>query len=320
MKKITVVFLFLCVAIFFGCEKKDSSKPEYKIGIIQLAEHEALDAAYRGFVDGLAQQGFVDGQNIKLDFNNAQSDLSNCVTIAQKLVNTKSDLILAISTPAAQTVANLTKTIPVVVTAVTDPVSAKLVSSNQNPAGNITGTSDLTPIKAQVELIKTLVPDVKTIGLLYSSSEPNSKYQIEIAKDTCKKIGVDYIEATVTSINDIQQVAQSLIGKVDAIYVPTDNTVVSAIANVAIVTNEVKLPIICGDEGSVQHGALATYSINYYELGKQTSRQAVEILRDGKNPATMPIEYQENYDFIVNMETAEFLDIKIPNELLPIEK
>lgn len=323
MNKI-IKFIFIATLIpfafsFLSCEKKATDK-KHKIGIIQLVEHDALSDARQGFIDGLAEQGYVDGENITIDYNNAQGEQANCITIAQKLVNDKNDIILAISTPAAQSVASLTKSIPVLVTAVTDPASAKLVASNELPGGNITGTSDLTPVKAQIELIQKIIPQVQTVGLLYSSSEQNSKFQIDIAKQTCDSLGIKYIEGTVTSSNDVQQVAESLIRKVDAIYVPTDNTVASAIATVALVGNELKVPVFCGEEGLLNQGALATYGIDYYQLGKQTAVQAVAILRDGKKPAEMPIEYQENLKFSVNMDAAKTLGIEIPEDLLNSEK
>lgn len=318
-KRLSLIFISLAfIFLFTGCEKKDSNV-EFKVGIIQLVEHKALTSARQGFIDGLAESGYVEGQNIAVDYNNAQGEQANCVTIAQKLINNKNDIILAIATPAAQAVANLTKSIPVVITAVTDPASAKLVASNEVPGGNVTGTSDLTPVKAQIELIKKIIPQIQTVGLLYSSSEQNSKFQIEIAKQTCDSLGIKYLEGSVTSSNDIQQVAESLIKKVDAIYVPTDNTVASAMATVTLVANEDKKPIFCGEEALLEQGALATYGIDYYQLGKQTATQAISILRGEKKPAEMPIEYQKNLKFSVNMEVAKLLGIEIPEDLINFE-
>lgn len=305
-----------------GCSKKnaqtDAATEEVKvlkIGIIQLVEHPALDAGYKGFVDGLAEAGFVDGQNIKIDYQNAQGEQSNCVTIANKLVNDKDDLILAIATPAAQAVANLTKEIPILVTAVTDPASAKLVNSNELPGTNVSGTSDLTPVAAQISLLKKIVPDAQTVGLMFCSSEQNSVFQIELAKKACEENGLAFIEGSVSNSNEIQQVTQSLVGKVDAIYVPTDNMLAAGMANVAMVANEAKLPVIAGESGMVDSGALATYGINYYELGKQTASQAVDILQNGANPAEMPIQYLEKCDFAVNEATAAAIGITIPADL-----
>ncbi|MGI5173447.1 ABC transporter substrate-binding protein [Treponema sp. OMZ 840] len=298
-----------------GCTKAEPKKKSFKIGILQLVEHDALDASYKGFVDSLAEAGYVDGTNISIDYQNAQGEQANCQTIAQKFVNDRCDLILAIATPAAQAAANLTDTIPILVTAVTDPESAKLVKSNAMPGTNVSGTSDLTPVEAQIKLLKKIVPGAKKIALLYNSSEQNSAFQVAIAKKACGEIGLSYVDATVSNSNEIQQVVQNLVGKVDAIYVPTDNMIAAGITTVGMIAREAKLPVICGEEGPVMKGGLATYGINYYELGKLTGKQAVLILRDGKKPAEMPIEYVQSFDLTVNKDMAEAIGITIPSDL-----
>ena len=317
MKK-NLFFMALAVALLAftaGCSKKDGEK-QIKIGVIQLLEHVALDADYKGFVDGLAEAGYVDGKNVKIDYQNAQNEQANCVTIAQKFVNDRVDLIFAIATPAAQAVANLTKDIPILVSAVTDPESAKLVQSNAMPGTNVSGTSDLTPCAAQIQLITKLVPEVKTVGMLYCSSEQNSIFQIDLAKAECDKLGLNYMDFTVSNSNEIQQVVQSAVGKVDALYSPTDNMIAAGMVNVAQVATPAKLPVICGEEGMVDQGGLATYGIDYYKLGLQTAKMAVEILRDGKNPKDMPIEYLEDCEFHANEKTFEALGLSIPEEFL----
>lgn len=320
MKKILAALCALLAVAFFGCKEKSASSDssaakKIKIGVIQLVEHPALDAAYKGFVDGLAAEGYVDGDNISIDYQNAQGEQANCVTIANKLINDKDDLIFAIATPAAQAVANLTKNIPILVSAVTDPKTANLVQSNEHPGTNVSGTSDLTPVAAQIKLLKKIVPNAKKVGLMYCSSEANSIFQIDLAKKACAEEGLEYIEGSVSASNEIQQVTQGLVGKVDAIYVPTDNMLAAGMANVAMVANNAKLPVICGEEGMVTSGGLATYGINYYELGKQTAKQAVAILRDGKNPADMPIEYNEKCTLSVNHDTEAAIGVKVPEEL-----
>jgi putative tryptophan/tyrosine transport system substrate-binding protein len=319
MKKVISVLLTLCLAglLFAGGSKDRTSSGSkiLKIGIVQLVEHPALDGAYKGFVDGLAAAGYVDGTNIKIDYQNAQGEQANCVTIAQKLINDSDDLILAIATPAAQAVANLTKNIPILITAVTDPESAKLVKSNTLPGTNVSGTSDLTPCAEQINLLKKIVPSAKIVGMLYCSSEQNSIFQINLAKEACNKIGLTYIDATVSSSNEIQQVTQSLVGKVDAIYCPTDNMIAAGMATVAMVANQNKIPVICGEDGMVKAGGLATYGINYYELGKQTAVMAVEILKNGKRPSEMPIQYLTTCDLSINQETAKKIGITIPADL-----
>lgn len=314
MKKILtgLIVAALCLSSVSAKPKKEKL---IKVGVIQLVEHSALDANYKGFVDGLAEAGYVDGQNIKIDYQNAQGEQANCVTIAEKLINDRSNLIFAIATPAAQAVANLTSNIPILVSSVTDPESAKLVKSNAKPGNNVSGTSDLTPCAAQMELLKKIVPSAKTVGMLYCSSEQNSYFQVKLAEAACDKLGLKYIEATVSNSNEIQQVTQSLCGKVDVIYSPTDNMIAAGMALVAQVANENKIPTICGEEGMVKAGGLATYGINYYELGKQTAKMAVEILKNGKKPADMPIQYLDKCDLSVNKETAKKLGITIPADL-----
>ena len=318
MKKVVISLMMaaLCLSTVVAAPKKAKKSKEkvIKIGVIQLLEHAALDANYKGFVDGLAEAGYVDGQNIKIDYQNAQGEQANCVTIAEKLINDRDNLIFAIATPAAQAVANLTQDIPVLISSVTDPASAKLVKSNEMPGTNVTGTSDLTPCAAQIKLLKKLVPEAKTVGMLFCSSEQNSRFQIDIAEAACKAEGLNFVEATVSNSNEIQQVTQALCGKCDVIYSPTDNMIAAGMALVAQVANENKIPTIVGEEGMCQAGGLATYGINYYELGKQTAKMAVEVL-NGKNPAEMPIQYLDVCDLTINEETAKILGITIPDNL-----
>jgi putative ABC transport system substrate-binding protein len=289
----------------------------YKIGVCQLVQHDALDAAYNGFVDGLKEAGFEEGKNLEIDYQNAQGEQANCTTIASKLVNDQDDLILAIATPAAQACANATTDIPIVVTAVTDPAESGLVASNEAPEGNVTGTSDLNPITDQIDLLMKLVPDAKKIAVLYNSSESNSKIQADMAKEAGEAIGLEVIDATVSSSNDIQQVVQSMIGKVDAIYAPTDNMIAAGMATVAMVANENNLPVICGESGMVEAGGLATYGIDYYELGKLSGAQAAKILNGETTPADMPIEYLDasKLQTSVNEDVAKQLGIEIPADL-----
>ncbi len=318
----------MVVLALTGCGVKDNSTTTgssdsetegkvYRIGINQLVEHDALDASYKGFVDALAEAGYVEGKNLELDYQVAQGDMSTAGTIATKQVNDKPDLILSIATPSAQAVVNATKDIPVLVTAVTDPASAGLVASNEAPGGNVSGTSDLTPVKKQIELLKQLVPDAKKIAVLYSSSEVNSMVQADLAKAAGKELGIEVIDSTVSNSNEIQQVVQSLVGKVDAVYAPTDNLIASSMSTVAQVANANNLPVICGEGGMVDNGGLATYGIDYYELGVLTGKQAVKILEGTATTADMPIEYlpDEKCKLQINSEVAKQLGIIIPEEL-----
>ena len=317
MKKITKFTLAIAALALAGTATfaKPKKQKVIKIGAIQLVEHPALDASYKGFVDGLKAAGYEDGKNIKLMYENAQGEQSNCVTIADKFISQRCDIIFAIATPAAQSVANKTETTPILVTAVTDPKTAGLVESNEKPGTNVTGTSDLTPCAAQIQLLKKLLPNTKKVAMLYCSSEENSRFQINLAKAECDRQGLTYVDATVSNTNEVQQVVQSLVGKVDAIYTPTDNMIASTMATVSLVTTPAKIPVITGEDGMVQGGGLATYGINYYELGKQTAKMAVEVI-NGKKPRDMPIQYLDKCDFTYNKETAAALGITIPADLL----
>lgn len=318
MKKGKVLAILLVTGLIstalVGCGKKDDV---FRIGVSQFVEHAALDASYKGFVDALAEAGYVDGEKIKIDYQNAQGDQSNTSTIATKLVNDNNDLILAIATPSAQAVANATKDIPVLVTAVTDPYDAGLVESNEVPGGNISGTSDLTPVKKQFELLKQLIPDAKKVAILYTSSETNSKVQAKIAREAAAELGLETMDATVSNTNEIQQVVESLIGKVDVIYAPTDNLIAKAMPTVTMVSNANGLPVICGEKGMVEVGGLATYGIDYYELGKLTGEQAVKIIEGKATTEDMPIGYlaDEDCELTINEEVAKQLGIEIPADL-----
>lgn len=284
-----------------------------KIGVIQQAEHPALDSAYEGFLDALKEAGYEDGVNMELDYNNAQGDTSNCETIATKLVNDQSDLILAIATPAAQAVAGKTTEIPILATAVTDFEVAGLVDSNDAPGTNVSGTSDMNPIEEQLSLLQELLPDAKKIGIMYCSSEDNSIVQADLAKSICEEKGLEYEEYTVSDSSMIQSVAESMIGKVDAVYIPTDNLLAEAMATVTMVTNANGLPCIVGEEGMVENGGLATYGIDYYVLGQMAGEMAVQILQDGADISSMPVQYISASDctLAVNSDAASELGVSL---------
>lgn len=314
-KKILVGLLILVMAVglLSACGKKGA----FKIGVNQLVPHAALDASYDGFIDALKDEEYIDGENIVIDYQNAQNDQTTLNTIATKHVNDGCDLILAISTPSALATLNATKDIPILVTAVTDPADSGLVESNEAPGGNLSGTSDLTPVKLQIELIKKLIPTAETVGVLYSSSESNSKIQVEMAIEAAEELNLKVVEATVSSTNDIEQVVQSLVGRVDVIYAPTDNTIASGMPTVAMVANPNGIPVICGEEGMVSKGGLATYGIDYYKLGWMTGKQAIKIIKGEASTATMPIEYlpDEEFSLTINEEVADQLGIEIPQDL-----
>ena len=283
----------------------------YKIGILQLVQHTALDAANEGFIAALDEAGI----QYDLDSQNASGDQSACQTVASKFANDKKDLILAIATPAAQAVAGAVTDTPVLITAVTDPAESGLVDDNQKPGGNVTGTSDLTPVKEQIDLLKQILPDAKKVGILYCSAESNSEIQAQMAREAIEAAGMTSQDFTVSSSNEIQTVVQSMVGKVDAIYAPTDNTIAAGMTTVGMVAGDNNLPVICGESGMVDNGGLATYGIDYYQLGYMTGQQAVRILTEGASPADMPIEYLpvEKCELTVNEETAATLGIDVSN-------
>ena len=290
-------------------ESTETSGDEYKIGILQLTQHPALDKANEGFIAALDDAGI----SYTVDQQNASGDQPTCQTIAEKLVNDGNDLIYAIATPAAQAVAGMTKDIPVVISAVTDPAESGLVADNAEPGGNVTGASDLTPVADQISLLKQLIPDAKTVGVLYCSAESNSAIQAQMAKEACEANGLEAVDFTVSSTNEIQTVVESMVGKVDAIYAPTDNTIANGMATVAMIANDNGLPVICGESGMVESGGLATYGIDYYQLGYMAGEMAVDILVNGTNPGDIPVGYlsADKCEFAVNEETAAKLGIDV---------
>ncbi len=290
-------------------ESTETSGDEYKIGILQLTQHPALDKANEGFIAALDDAGI----SYTVDQQNASGDQPTCQTIAEKLVNDGNDLIYAIATPAAQAVAGMTKDIPVVISAVTDPAKSGLVADNAAPGGNVTGASDLTPVADQISLLKQLIPDAKTVGVLYCSAESNSAIQAQMAKEACEANGLEAVDFIVSSTNEIQTVVESMVGKVDAIYAPTDNTIANGMATVAMIANDNGLPVICGESGMVESGGLATYGIDYYQLGYMAGEMAVDILVNGTNPGDIPVGYlsADKCEFAVNEETAAKLGIDV---------
>ena len=279
------------------------------IGILQLVEHGSLDAAYEGFKEGLAEGGYKEGENLTLEYQNAQNSQDNLKSMSEKLVKYSPDLLLGIATPAAVSLANETTDIPIVVTAVTDLVEAKLADTNEAPGRNITGTSDMVPIDKQIQLLLSIVPDAKTIGIMYNAGEANSKIQADLAEKALKDAGVDVKVLTANTTNDVQQVTTSLAKDVDGIYVPTDNTFASAAAVVGEVAKETKTPIVAGSVEQVEDGALATFGIDYKSLGKQTGELAAKILDGDEKPATTPVETANKLELVVNQEMATALGI-----------
>ncbi len=281
----------------------------FHVGVIQLVEHPALDAATQGFEEGLQAALEADGYSVEFDYQNAQGEQANCATIATKFVNDKDDLIMANATPALQAVAAATGDIPVVGTSITDYKSAGVINDNNAPGTNVTGASDLAPVDEQIALLQKLVPGAQQVGILYCSSEANSKFQVDLAEAALDAAGIAYKEYTVADSNEIQSVVTNAIGNCDCLYIPTDNTIAD---NMSIVKNAAwpaKMPIVCGEENMCKNGGLATLSISYYDLGVTAGKQAYEILVNGKNPAEMPIEFvSEGITTEYNPETAAAIE------------
>ena len=296
-----------------GCGNgPDSGKK--KIGVVQIVQHPALDEANKGFVEALEKRGLSD--TIEIDQQNAQGDQSNLRTIANRFVSGKYALIGAISTPAAQAMANATADIPIVCTAVTNYETAKLMKSEAAPDGNVTGTSDVNPLEKEVDLIRAIQPDIKSLGIIYNSSEINSVIQAKKLNEICQPLGISVKELTVNSINDIQQVAESFAGQVDAIYVPTDNVVASAIPTLMSVANANKIPVYGAEVGHVKNGVLASVSISYYDIGYQAGEMAADILEGKKTVKDIPVESASKSKLYINQEEMKTLGITIPPSVL----
>ena len=294
-----------------GCSGSDGGSGEktYKIGVLQLTEHDALDAANKGFFKALDEAGL----KYEADQQNAQNDQSACQTIASKLVNDGNDLIFAIATPAAQAVKGATSDIPIVGTAVTDFAASGLVKDNDKPGGNVTGSSDLTPVAEQFDLIKQLFPDAKKVGVLYCTAESNSDVQVKLAEETAAKHDLEVSKFSISSSNELQQVVESMVGKVDVCYCPTDNTIAAGMKTVMMVATENKLPVINAEEGQVRNGGLVTYGINFETLGHMAGEMAVKILKGEAKPADMPIEHEDasKCTLVTNKKTAEQLGVDL---------
>ena len=306
-----VVGILLTSLISLHQLKADKKKDVFRIGISQFITHQSLDATREGFVDELAKQGYVEGKNIEIDLQNAQGEQRNLKTISQQLAES-SDVVLAIATPSAQSLANTTQTTPVIFSAVTDPVSAKLVESRERPGGNVTGTSDQSSdaISTQINLIKKVLPKAKTIGILYTQSEPNSVVQKDEAKRLLEEKGFTVVEKTILDSNNVKAAAESLMAEVDMVFVPTDNIISSTMETVKQVSIKHKVPVFGGSTEMIAVGGLYNYGTNYEELGRQTARMLVRVLK-GEKPENIAVELPEKLELHTNQEMADALGIDI---------
>ena len=306
-----VVGILLTSLVSLHQLKADKKKDVFRIGISQFITHQSLDATREGFVDELAKQGYVEGKNIEIDLQNAQGEQRNLKTISQQLAES-SDVVLAIATPSAQSLANTTQTTPVIFSAVTDPVSAKLVESREHPGGNVTGTSDQSSdaISTQINLIKKVLPKAKTIGILYTQSEPNSVVQKDEAKRLLEEKGFTVVEKTILDSNNVKAAAESLMAEVDMVFVPTDNIISSTMETVKQVSIKHKVPVFGGSTEMIAVGGLYNYGTNYEELGRQTARMLIRILK-GEKPENIAVELPEKLELHTNQEMADALGIDI---------
>lgn len=319
-KRLIGVLIGLALVIIAGLgyqtvtkkETKTTSATTVKVGVLQFVTHEALDEIYRGIKAGLEEEGYS-GDKLKIDFLNAEGDQSKVQTMSQKLVANQNDVLIGIATPAAQGLASATKEIPIIMGAVTDPVGAKLVKSLDQPGGNVTGVSDKTPIKAQVDLIKELTPNVKTVGVIYSSSEDNSKSQVEEFKTLAEKAGLEVVVKSVPSTNEIKTTSEVLLSQVDAVWVPLDNTIASAFSTLVQVAKEAKKPIYPSVDTMVEEGGLASVVIDQYQLGVETGKMAAKVLK-GEDVSTLPVNVFDEGTPVYNEEVAKELGITLPEK------
>jgi len=318
MRKIT--FLVFLGLLLIGLVLPATAAEPIKIGIMQIVDHPALNASRDGVKDALQEvYGYVPDKDIIYDMQSAQGDVATANTIAHKFISDKVDVIVAIATPTSQAAANATKDIPIVFSAVTDPVSAGLVKDLQKPGGNVTGVSDMTPVDKQIEMLKYLFPNVKNLGTVYNAGEVNSVVTNDLAKKACEKNGMSLFEATVSTTADVAMATQSLVGKVDAIYVSTDNTVVSALETVIKVCQDKKIPLILADPTTLEKGATLALGFDYYLHGRQTGDIVARILK-GEKPADIPVEFAKRLVLKVNSKNLEILGINVDQFKTLLEK
>lgn len=308
LNKLVYFMPLLLLFLFTGCKKETS----LKVGIMQIVEHESLDSARQGFIDELKNLGY---ENIEFDLQIAGADLSNCASISEKFVNDRKDIILAISTPCALSAANATQDIPILATAITDFESSGLVNTSKKPGTNVSGTSDLAPIDKIIALIKQLKPETKKIGILYSNTDLSPQYQAQLAESKVKELGLEAVMLAVSQPYEIQQAAEKLAQETDALYAPIDKITAAAMPQISQIFLDKGKFVVCAEEAMLSKGAIGTYGVNYYELGKNTARQADKILKGEALPKDIPIEYLEEAKLTLNDKLIKELGIEISDEL-----
>ncbi|MGQ7355276.1 tryptophan ABC transporter substrate-binding protein [Streptococcus suis] len=314
-----IALTVMVVAALFLTQKEQNnstnSTEKVKIGVLQFVTHDSLDEIYKGIKAGLEEGGYTTAENLSIDFMNAEGDQSQVQTMSKKLVDNGNELLIGIATPAAQGLANATTELPIIMGAVTDPVGANLVTDLKNPGGNITGVSDQTPVADTVSLIKEITPNAKTIGVLYSSNEDNSKIQVAEFKAAAEEAGYTVLEYAVASSNELASTVEVASSKVDALFTPVDNTVASAFSTVVSVVNKTKTPIFTSVEDMVEGGGIASVTLSQYDLGVATGKMAAKIL-DGANPADTPVQIFNEGTIVVNQKVAKELGITLSDDVI----
>lgn len=314
-----IALTVMVVAAVFLTQKEQNnstnSTEKVKIGVLQFVTHDSLDEIYKGIKAGLEEGGYTTTENLSIDFMNAEGDQSQVQTMSKKLVDNGNELLIGIATPAAQGLANATTELPIIMGAVTDPVGANLVTDLKNPGGNITGVSDQTPVADTVSLIKEITPDAKTIGVLYSSNEDNSKIQVAEFKAAAEEAGYTVLEYAVASSNELASTVEVASSKVDALFTPVDNTVASAFSTVVSVANKSKTPIFTSVEDMVEGGGIASVTLSQYDLGVATGKMTAKIL-DGANPADTPVQIFNEGTVVVNQKVAKELGITLSDDVI----
>lgn len=314
-----VALTVMVVAALFMTQKEQSSQSasseKVKIGVLQFVTHDSLDEIYKGIKAGLEEGGYSTTDNLEIDFMNAEADQSQVQTMSKKLVDNGNELLIGIATPAAQGLANATTELPIIMGAVTDPVGANLVTDLKNPGGNITGVSDQTPVADAVSLIKEITPDAKTIGVLYSSNEDNSKIQVAEFKAAAEEAGYTVLEYAVASSNELASTVEVATSKTDVLFTPVDNTVASAFSTAVSVANKTKTPIFTSVEDMVEGGGIASVTLSQYDLGVATGKMAAKIL-DGANPGDTPVQIFNEGTVVVNQKVAKELGITLSDDVI----
>ncbi|MBX5001267.1 ABC transporter substrate-binding protein [Rhizobium lentis] len=285
------------------------------VAVTAIVEHPALDAARKGVLDVLTAAGYKEGENLEFLFESAQGNPATAAQIARQFAGDEPNVIVPISTPSAQAVVSATRDIPVVFTAVSDPLGAQLVKNMDKPGGNVTGLSDMSPVGEHLALIKEIVPKVKTIGYLYNSGEANSVSLLAVLKAEAEKAGVTVVESAATKSAEVQGAARALVGRADAIYIPTDNTIISALEGAVAVAEESKLPLFTADTDSVSRGSIAALGFNYYDVGKQTGEIVVRVLK-GEKAGDIAVKTAAGSDLVVNKTAAAKMGVTLPESVL----